>query len=301
MCTFRFRPLIPSEGSAHQFLFYQDNDAKCVLIRICITPILSYYCPGMKQINNYPKNSLQKSAFNSHCVCALSSSRQEKSYEVTFVVAVSIHLKENSDQSVPFVRSHRANSFCSFMSPFFLISLLCQILKWWTFLIHRKLTRWRRTLVDELGIVWDQLWTWLQSFTVGSVGTVQAVIHCCVGDKTTSFHNHSYQLHYFPGFWNVWWAFWSDSALTSLQVLLCCVTQNAAESLYRCRQAPCIKPSSCFVCDSSAPQDRSQMSSPPIWSSPTPQKEMCVSKSRLLHLADTACALTAASLMLGHP
>lgn len=49
------------------------------------------------------------------------------------------------------------------------------------------------------------------------------------------------------------------------------------------------------------PQVRLQMLSLPLWSSPTPQIEMCVSKSRQPHLADTVCAQTVASLTLALP
>lgn len=49
------------------------------------------------------------------------------------------------------------------------------------------------------------------------------------------------------------------------------------------------------------PQVRLQMLSLPLWSSPTPQREMCVSKSRRPHLADTVCARTVASLTLEPP
>lgn len=182
----------------------------------------------------------------------------------------------------------------------------------WTFLVYRKLPRWGHTLVEELGIIWDQLWTGLQSSSVESVRTVQAVIHCCIGYKTTSFHNHRYHLWYFPpthffvfvkknkqqSLECLMSNFLSNSASTSLQVNSTCVCDPCRKRNRR-RQTPCV--TVWFFLFFCAPQARSQMSSLPIWSSPTPQKEMCVSKSRRLHLADTACALTVASLMLGHP
>lgn len=92
--------------------------------------------------------------------------------------------------------------------------------------------------------------------------------------------------------------FLSNSASTSLQVNSTCVCDPCRKRNRR-RQTPCV--TLWFFLFFCAPQARSQMSSLPIWSSPTPQKEMCVSKSRRLHLADTACARTVASLMLGHP
>lgn len=49
------------------------------------------------------------------------------------------------------------------------------------------------------------------------------------------------------------------------------------------------------------PQARLQMLSLPLWSSPTLQIEMCVSKSRQLRLVDTVCAQTVALLMLEPP